>query len=198
MTQLAPVISVIVPTRNRPVALARCLTSLAQQDLWPEAFEIVVVDDGSMTPVTVDAALAARTRVRVLRQEHAGPATARNLGIQRAAGTFVAFTDDDCVADRTWLSALVKALADNPGAGIGGQVVNALAGNAWSEASQLLVGFLYGYYNRDPSRRGSSAATTSRFGATCCSRPAASTRCTYAPPRRIGSCVIAGPRPAVA
>jgi GT2 family glycosyltransferase len=150
MTQLAPVISVIVPTRNRPVALARCLTSLAQQDLWPEAFEIVVVDDGSMTPVTVDAVLAARTRVRVLRQEHAGPATARNLGIQRAAGTFVAFTDDDCVADRTWLSALVKALADNPGAGIGGQVVNALAGNAWSEASQLLVGFLYGYYNRDP------------------------------------------------
>jgi GT2 family glycosyltransferase len=150
MTPLAPLISVIVPTRNRPVAIARCLTSLVQQDLSPESFEIVVVDDGGATPVTVDAALTDRIRVRILRQEHAGPAAARNLGIQRAEGTFVAFTDDDCVADRTWLSALVKALSGNRGAGIGGQIVNALAGNPWSEASQLLIGFLYGYYNRDP------------------------------------------------
>ncbi len=150
MTHGPPTISVVVPTRNRPAALGRCLSSLAQQDLPSESFEILVVDDGSAAPVTVDPAVSTRVRTRVLRQPHGGPAAARNVGVQKARGRFVAFTDDDCVAGRTWLSALVEALERSPGAGAGGQVINALAGNAWSEASQMLIAFLYGYYNRDP------------------------------------------------
>jgi GT2 family glycosyltransferase len=150
MTRPVPAISVVVPTRDRPAALARCLASLAQQDVSPDAFEILVVDDGSSPPVTVDAAATTPVCLRVVRQEHAGPAAARNRGVQHARGTFVAFTDDDCVADRAWLRTLMAALTANPDAGVGGHVANALVGNAWSEASQLLIGFLYGYYNHDP------------------------------------------------
>ncbi len=108
MTRHAPAIAVVVPTRDRPAALARCLESLAAQDLSPDAFEILVVDDGSSPPVTVDATVAARVCVRVLRQECAGPAAARNYGIQQARTTFVAFTDDDCVPDRVWLRTLME------------------------------------------------------------------------------------------
>lgn len=146
----SPTISVVVPTHDRPAALARCLAALLDQDVPGEALEILIVDDGSATPVAIDRDVAALVPVRVLRQEQSGPAAARNLGIAGATGTFVAFTDDDCAPDRTWLSTLTRTLAANPDAGVGGHVANALETNLWSEASQLLIGFLYGYYNRDP------------------------------------------------
>jgi GT2 family glycosyltransferase len=146
----APTISVVVPTRDRPAALARCLASLSVQDFPANAFEILVVDDGSASPVTIEPVVSARVPVRVLRQTQAGPAAARNRGMGSAAGTFVAFTDDDCVADRTWLAALTRTFAAHPEAGVGGTVANALESNLWSEASQLLIGFLHAYYNRDP------------------------------------------------
>ena len=147
-------VSVIVPTRNRPAALARCLASLVDQDFPPAAYEILIVDDGSAIPVTIDPAVSAHVSIRVLRQPNGGPAAARNRGIAAAAGAFVAFTDDDCTADRRWLAALCATLAANPDTGVGGRITNALATNLWSEASQLMIEFLYGYYNRDPIAAG--------------------------------------------
>ncbi len=147
---VAPFVSIVVPSHDRPAALERCLKSLSQQNYPAGSFEIVVVDDGSLRPVGVCAEVSARVRVTVMRQSQSGPAAARNVGVQHAGGSFVAFIDDDCVAERGWLTALVSTLTAHPGAAAGGHVVNGLATNAWSEASQLLVGFLHGYYNREP------------------------------------------------
>jgi glycosyltransferase involved in cell wall biosynthesis len=147
---VVPFVTVVVPTHDRPAALERCLAGLVQQDYPAGSFELIVVDDGSTRPVTVCAEVCARVRVTVVRQNQSGPAAARNVGVQHAVGSFIAFIDDDCVAERGWLAALVSTLTDHPGAGAGGHVLNGLATNAWSEASQLLVGFLYGYYNREP------------------------------------------------
>ena len=144
-----PIVSVVVPTRGRPGALKRCLESLSRQDYGTDAFEIVVIDDGSPQPVTLPE-LASGAPLTLHRQPQGGPAAARNHGLEHARGEYVAFIDDDCEASPDWLSELVGTLQEHPGAGVGGPVVNDLACNRFAEASQALVSFLCEYYNANP------------------------------------------------
>jgi glycosyltransferase involved in cell wall biosynthesis len=145
-----PLLSVIVPVYNRPEMLARCLESLSRQSLAPNRFEVIVVDDGSTRPIGVPPALSPGSiPVRLVRQANTGPAGARNTGLAEAAGDFVAFIDDDCEADPRWLEILATTLDANPGAAVGGTVVNALDRNPFAEASQLLVSAVCEYYNRE-------------------------------------------------
>lgn len=146
-----PFISVIVPTFARPQKLAECLDALARQDYPPDRFEVIVVDDGSGdTPADVIAALSRSINARLILVPHGGPAAARNIGAAQASGTFLAFTDDDCQPAPSWLSALATYLARHPTHAAGGRVVNALTNNKYSEASQLLVSYLYEYYEGQP------------------------------------------------
>jgi len=119
----SPAVSVVVATHDRPARLERLLDALAAQDLGREAYEVVVVDDASREPTT--ALLAQRERagaVRTLRtQEARGPAHARNLGWRAARGALVAFTDDDCVPARGWLTAGLAAHRRAPGAVVQGR-----------------------------------------------------------------------------
>lgn len=149
----ATVASVIVPSCNRPDSLRRCLESLARQTFPADRFEVIIIDDGSTQPLAAPAALApGGTPVVLVRQANAGPAGARNRGLAEARGEFVLLIDDDCEADPRWLATLVTALRSLPGAAVGGTVVNALDGNPFAEASQLLVSFVCEYYNTDPAR----------------------------------------------
>lgn len=145
--------SIIIPTHNRAMQLADCLGALACLDYPRDRFEVIVVDDASEMPL--DDAFARVPRdleVTLLRQSQAGPAAARNLGAMRARGTFFAFTDDDCVPTPGWLSALEARLCASPETAFGGQTVNALTANPYSIASQMLLSYLYAYYNPDPDR----------------------------------------------
>lgn len=90
----APFVSVIVPARNAAMTIERALNSVSRQDYRP--LELIVIDDGSTDGT------AARVRdwsglpVKLLtRTSVGGPAAARNLGIQAAAGKYVAFLDAD-------------------------------------------------------------------------------------------------------
>jgi glycosyltransferase involved in cell wall biosynthesis len=144
---MPPRISVVVPTYNRPNELRRCLTALAAQDLAPADFEVLVVDDGSRESAEgVTAQVRSSTTVRLLRQENAGPAVARNLGAQHARGEFLAFTDDDCEPAPNWLRALLDRLGANPHALVGGRTINALVTNKYSATSQILIDYLYERY----------------------------------------------------
>ncbi|TMK42526.1 MAG: glycosyltransferase [Actinobacteria bacterium] len=145
-----PVVSVVVPTRDRPERLERLLISLAAQSLGGEAFEIVVVDEasGPATAAVLDrhatgtgtgagagagghddapraaatAAAGSAPSVRVLRHPVAlGPGAARNAGWRRARAALVAFTDDDCRAHPDWLRAGVEAHRGDPGAIVQGR-----------------------------------------------------------------------------
>ncbi len=100
--------SVIVPVHNGAATLLAALSALARQEA-PEAYEVIVVDDGS---VDGSAALAERGPgpVTVLRQEQAGPAAARNRGAEAAHGAFLCFTDSDCFPHSGWLAAGLAAL----------------------------------------------------------------------------------------
>jgi GT2 family glycosyltransferase len=103
----APFMSVVVATRDRPRSLERCLDSLVSLE-YPN-FELVLVDNAPATDGTV-AMLAGRAdlaaRIRYVREDRRGLASAHNAGVAVAEGEIVAFTDDDVVVDRGWLSAM--------------------------------------------------------------------------------------------
>lgn len=136
--------SIIIPTFNRPAALASCLDAIAQLDYPRDRMEVVVVDDGGTESVqgVIDAAQR-ELRVRLLRQRNSGPASARNRGALEAKGEFLAFTDDDCRPQPGWLRALDAAFAENGEALLGGRIENGLPENRFSSASQLLIDYLY-------------------------------------------------------
>jgi O-antigen biosynthesis protein len=91
--------SVIVVSRHRPAALARCLTALKQLD-HPD-FEVVVV------ACPAGAEVAARFPCKLIPFDVANISQARNLGLAAAATPLVAFIDDDAVPEPTWLSRLL-------------------------------------------------------------------------------------------
>jgi glycosyltransferase involved in cell wall biosynthesis len=117
---LAPLVSVVIATRNRREPLERCLAALARQRF--RDFEVVVVDDGSVdtTPEIADFF----DGVRVIRQEHRGAAAARNLGVRNALGELVAFTDDDCIPDEGWLEAAMARFAEPGVVAVEGRTVS--------------------------------------------------------------------------
>jgi glycosyltransferase involved in cell wall biosynthesis len=96
-----PIVSIITPTRNRPEWLAKALRAMASQTF--QDFEAIVIDDGSDAGVidaygSLWASLDSRfilERPPVPGAPGTGPAAARNRGLQRAQGEFVAFCDDD-------------------------------------------------------------------------------------------------------
>ena len=65
--------SVMVPTHDRPEALARCLDSLMGQEYPANRFEIIVVDDGSPRPLDPVAVGRSIPNFRLIRQPRAGP-----------------------------------------------------------------------------------------------------------------------------
>ncbi len=114
-----PAVTVVIPTRDRPALLARCLELvLVACEQTGGRCEVVVVDDGSSPPVGA----VEDPRVRVVRTEGVGPSRARNLGVEVAAAPVVAFTDDDVEVDRHWLVAALEVLdADASLAGVTGR-----------------------------------------------------------------------------
>ena len=84
--------SVVIPTHNRAGFLPETLESVFAQE--ERDFEILIVDDGS-TDGTPEILKRYAGRIEILRQENRGPAAARNLGIARARGEYVAFLDSD-------------------------------------------------------------------------------------------------------
>lgn len=93
----APTVSVVVPTYNRRERLARVLAALADQDLT-EPYEIIVVSDGSTDGTDDDLRGRSTDGITTVFQENAGPAAARNSGVDVARGDLVVFVDDDVVA----------------------------------------------------------------------------------------------------
>lgn len=108
----SPRYSVVVPAYNASSTIAACLDALLAQSVPPDAYEIVVVDDGSTDDT---AAVASRYPVRLLRQAHAGPASARNLGARSARGEYLLFTDADCAPVSDWIAEVVRPLEADPG-----------------------------------------------------------------------------------
>ncbi|MEM6403065.1 MAG: glycosyltransferase [Cyanobacteria bacterium P01_D01_bin.116] len=140
--------SIIIPTYNRPERLKECLQSITLLDYPRDRFEVVVVDDGSkisLEPVVEP--FKNQLHITLLKQINQGPATARNTGAKQAKGKFIAFTDDDCKPAPDWLNKLAARFIKEPESMIGGKTLNALPDNLYSTTSQILIDYLYNYYN---------------------------------------------------
>jgi glycosyltransferase involved in cell wall biosynthesis len=86
------VVSVIIPTFNRAEVVEEAVDSVLAQTC--SEYELVVVDDGS-TDDTIGRLARYGDRISVLRQENLGASAARNAGIRRARGQYIAFLDSD-------------------------------------------------------------------------------------------------------
>ncbi|MFZ5800394.1 MAG: glycosyltransferase family 2 protein [Candidatus Omnitrophota bacterium] len=108
-------ISVIIPAFNRRERLKLCIDSLLEQSLGRDKYEIIVVDDGSTdgTAVLLQEYVK-RRQIVYMRQEHRGPAAARNIGIFKANGDAFFFTGDDMIADRQLLETHYRELEGAP------------------------------------------------------------------------------------
>jgi glycosyltransferase involved in cell wall biosynthesis len=102
---MSTTVSCVIPAYNAERYLDRALNSVLEQSRPPQ--EIIVVDDGSMDG-TAAVLEAYGSRLRVVRQENAGPAAARNRGIRMAAGELICFQDAD---DEWHRDKLAKQLA---------------------------------------------------------------------------------------
>ena len=104
-----PMVSVIVPTYNRPDRLQVALSSILAQTY--QDFEIIVVNDGTIDVSGVIAPLNRDGRITMVRHDHnRGLAAARNTGIRAAKGTYIAYLDDDDTYLPDHLHTLVTAL----------------------------------------------------------------------------------------
>jgi O-antigen biosynthesis protein len=113
----APLISVVVCTRNRPDRLESCLDYLeAQRYPW---FEVVITDNAPTTDQVPKLIMSrtGTTSYSYIREPKPGLAIARNTGLAAAEGDIVAFVDDDEAPDRYWLASLAAGFAKSPDIG---------------------------------------------------------------------------------
>lgn len=116
-TAETPRYSVIVPAYQAAATLPACLAALAKQSVAPDAYEVIVVDDGSADET---ASVARAAGVTTIVQPHAGAATARNRGAAEARGDLLLFTDADCAPVEGWIETIVAPFGDPEIAGAKG------------------------------------------------------------------------------
>jgi glycosyltransferase involved in cell wall biosynthesis len=117
-----PIISVVVPTRNRPELLLDCLKGIAEQSFHD--YEVIIVDDGSTSDErgkyeTIIEGFGERFRLHKHNPDGssgAGPSIIRNVGIQQGQGKYIAFCDDDDFwCNEQYLETAVSALEQSQG-----------------------------------------------------------------------------------
>lgn len=110
-------VSVVVPTRDRPELLRRCLAALEAQTL---PVEVVVVED----------------------REGRGPAWARNEGVRRVRGEVICFTDDDCAPAPGWVEALTAPILAGEAEAASGPVSMGAGATPADRAWEAIVDYL--------------------------------------------------------
>lgn len=116
----SPLVSVIIPTRNRVKSLGHCLSSLVQQTSPSKYYEVLIVDDHSSENVfqsyetLLDSLAGCTVRICLFKNAGIGTVHARNLGVRQARGEIIAFLDDDCIPAPNWISTLLNYFDVNP------------------------------------------------------------------------------------
>jgi glycosyltransferase involved in cell wall biosynthesis len=110
--QAQPLVSVVLPTYERPELLRRAIESVLRQSYT--RWELLVVDDGGRADSESVAAASEDPRIRWMRIEHRGVCAARNVALAAAGGELIAYLDDDNMMDPAWLTSVVWAFDQRP------------------------------------------------------------------------------------
>ncbi|HEX3387559.1 MAG TPA: mycofactocin biosynthesis glycosyltransferase MftF [Streptosporangiaceae bacterium] len=126
-------VTVVIPARDRPAYLDRCLTALGRN------YPVIVVDDGSRQAAELAGLCRRHGATLIRRPASGGPGPARNDGLAQVTTPLVAFLDSDCETGPEWITALAQHFADPlvaavaprvrpvPGAGPAGRYLEARA-----------------------------------------------------------------------
>ena len=111
---MTPKISAAICTHNRSDLLARALESLCRQSLPEDDFEVLVVDNASSddTEAVARSFCDGRAHFTYVAEPALGLSRARNRALKEARGHYIAFLDDDAVAEPDWLQEILSAFAE--------------------------------------------------------------------------------------
>ena len=139
--------SVIVMTFNRPIALGRCLASLASQSLDSRDFEVLVLDVSDEPANGIVAGFGGRLDIVHRRAPNLGVASNRNAGAAMARGPVLVFLDDDCVASPDWLRTLVEAVERDALTMAGCRTIHPRPDSAPAAAGQVITEAVDAFFN---------------------------------------------------
>ena len=116
-------VSVVVCTFNRLNLLKKCLESLINQSANAKSYEIIVVDNCS-NDGTDECVRSFGNKVKYCYEDRRGLSHARNRGVSESNGIYVAFTDDDAIADYYWVENIIEAFnnSQNSPKVVGGRI----------------------------------------------------------------------------
>lgn len=115
--ETSPLVSIVIPAYNVAPFIVNALESAFAQTV--KSFEVIVVNDGSADSLELETAIAPfRDRIQYLVQDNRGPSAARNAGIRRARGEFVAFLDADDTLLPFFLEEHLSRARSDPGADV--------------------------------------------------------------------------------
>ena len=137
-----PLVSVVVPTRNRGDRITKAVQALLLNDYRP--FQVIIVDqsDNETTAKSLSRFRDAPA-VSYVRTSTRGSSRARNAGIDRAEGEIIGLLDDDCEVPANWLRELAKAFAVDSRIGI-------VFGNVQPAPHDSKSGFVPAYIRHEP------------------------------------------------
>ena len=126
-----PLVSVIIVTFNNLEYTKECIESIYSKTAYPD-FELIVVDNASSdgTQEYLSDLKEQKDNIKViLNEENLGFAKANNIGINKSAGEYIIFLNNDTLVTRGWISGLLKHLKDT-GIGMAGPVTNSIGNEA--------------------------------------------------------------------
>ena len=148
-----PLVSVIIPTRNRAVRLNDILDSLTRQHYPGDKFEVLVIDNGC-TDKTRDVCRYFSDRIqqfKCISEPRPGLHNGRHAGLNQAKGEILVYADDDIQAEPTWLEAIMESFTDSKVAMVGGKIIPRFEGTPPSWVSALSrrtdAGWSLGWYS---------------------------------------------------
>ena len=108
-------LSIIVPVYNAEKYLRRCVDSLLVQDLNPEEYEIILVDDGSKddSPKICDEYSEKYSQIKTIHKVNGGVSSARNAALDVATGLYLMFVDADDLVDANAIGSVVEKAVSN-------------------------------------------------------------------------------------
>ena len=110
MRNSVPLVSIAIITKNRPIKLKRCLLSLKKQSF--KLFTIIIVDNDdiqSALPITQDK-LFNKLKIKYYHLPQKTVPACRNSAMKSNKNPYLAFIDDDCVADKNWLKKALEKI----------------------------------------------------------------------------------------
>ena len=137
-----PLISVVIPAYNAQKTITQTIESVLNQTF--SDFELIVINDGSQDSTLDIVSSISDSRVQVFSYPNSGPQKSRNRGIEHSSGEYISFLDADDLWTPDKLEAQLKALQENPQAGVAYSWTDYI-----DESGKLLPQRIYGNFTGD-------------------------------------------------